>query len=229
MLRFIHSGNVIATQPLIRDHNIRPMAGQFQHPGHGRRVAIIAWLVVMAAAYAPADAETSPPVPPSGVAVSAAPIPDPYKLNMLNRTTLIALSQANQTGNYSVLRDLGTPKFQAVNSAARLAEIFTNLRQRNIDLSPVLFFDPKLVRAPALQDDGMLRMTGFFETKPERIMFDMGFEFVAGLWRLSAIVVDIKAPTPAAKQQDQPAKKDAAPKAKEKAKAATKSEPKSAP
>ena len=169
MLRFIHSGNVIATQPLICDHNIRPMAGQFQHPGHGRRVAIIAWLVVMAAAYAPADAG-SPPVPPSGVAVSAAPIPDPNKLNMLNRTTLIALSQANQTG-YSVLRDLGTPKFQAVNwlRASRNSSPIYGSATSTCRQS---FFPSLVVRAPALQDDGMLRMTGFFETKPERIMFD---------------------------------------------------------
>ena len=42
------------------------------------------------------------------VAPADTAMPDAYKLNMLIRTTLIALSQANQTGNYSVLRDLGT-------------------------------------------------------------------------------------------------------------------------
>ena len=162
---------------------------------------------------AAAAAETA-----AGGAAASPTLPDAYKLNMLIRTTLIALSQANQTGNYSVLRDLGTPKFQVVNSSARLAEIFTNLRQRNIDLSPVLFFDPSLIRKPAVQDDGMLRMTGFLDTKPARILFDMGFEFIAGQWRLSAIVVDIKAPTAPAQAADKPGK-DPAPKAAEKAKA----------
>ena len=39
-----------------------------------------------------------------------------------------------QDGNYTVLRDLGSPDFQA-NSAARLAEIFAQQRRDNIDLS----------------------------------------------------------------------------------------------
>jgi hypothetical protein len=130
--------------------------------------------------------------PPAVGAASSQTLPDPYKLNMLIRTTLIALSQANQTGNYSVLRDLGTPKFQAINSDARLAEIFTNLRQRNIDLSPVLFYDPKLVRQPGVAPDGMLRMTGYIPTDPQRILFDLGFERVGNEWRLSAIVIDVQ-------------------------------------
>lgn len=146
-------------------------------------------------------------------------IPDQYKLNMLIRTTLIALSQANQTGNYSVLRDLGTPQFQAVNSDARLAEIFAGLRQRNLDLSPVLFFEPKLIRAPTVQDNGILRMTGFLDTKPERVLFDMGFESVEGQWRLSAIVVDIKAPTTETAEPAAPSSEDAAAKAAPKTKA----------
>ena len=39
---------------------------------------------------------------------------------ILIRTALLALDQANKTGNYTVLRDLGSPDFQ-VNTAARLA------------------------------------------------------------------------------------------------------------
>lgn len=126
---------------------------------------------------------------------------------MLIRTTLIALSQANQTGNYSVLRDLGTPQFQAMNTDARLAEIFVGLRQRKLDFSPIVFFDPKLVRPAAIQANGLLRLTGYFETRPERILFDIGFELVNGEWRLSAIVVDMNQPTeaqPQPKQQDPP-------------------------
>jgi hypothetical protein len=40
---------------------------------------------------------------------------------ILIRETLIALDQANKTGNYTVLRDLGAPAFQA-NSARGLAK-----------------------------------------------------------------------------------------------------------
>src|SRR5260370_41148825 len=56
---------------------------------------------------------------------------------ILIRSTLLALDQANKTGNYTVLRDLGSPGFQT-NTAARLAEIFASQRKDNIDLSGVV-------------------------------------------------------------------------------------------
>lgn len=130
------------------------------------------------------------------VEVGGPAVPDPYKMNMLIRTALIALSQANLTGNYTVLRDLGSPSFQAANSAARLTEAFTDLRRRRLDFSPILFFNPKLVREPALDEAARLRLRGFIETRPEQINFDMLFENVAGEWRLFGLAVQMQ-PAPA--------------------------------
>src|SRR6185369_14106459 len=48
----------------------------------------------------------------------------------LIRSTLSTLNDANRSGNYSVLRDLAAPDFQSRNSAADLAQIFTDLRRR---------------------------------------------------------------------------------------------------
>jgi hypothetical protein len=143
-------------------------------------------------------------------AAEAPQVPDPYKLNMLIRTTLIALNQANRTGNYTVLRDLAAPAFQRTNNAARLAEIFAKLRKRDLNLSPILFFQPKL-RSPAnLTDNGLLRLTGYFETKPEQISFDMLFQPVENDWRLFGLAVDVAPPknaneTPLARTTQQPA------------------------
>jgi hypothetical protein len=125
---------------------------------------------------------------------SARSVPDEYKLNLMIRTTLIALNQANQTGNYSVLRDLAAPQFQLVNSNVQLADIFADIRRRNLDLSPIIFFTPKLIRPPTIQQDGILRMTGYFETKPDRVSFDMGFAQIDGQWRLAALIVEVKPP-----------------------------------
>ena len=38
-------------------------------------------------------------------------MPDDYKINLLIRTTIVAVNQANKTGNYSVLHELG-PAFR---------------------------------------------------------------------------------------------------------------------
>lgn len=138
--------------------------------------------------------------PPSDLskAPANAGVPDNYKLNLLIRTTIVALNQANATGNYSVLRDLASPSFQLANSQAKLAEIFSALRRRNLDLSPILFFEPKLVRPPAVQPNGLLRLSGYFETAPEQVRFDMSFERSGTDWRLFGLAIEVAPPAPPA-------------------------------
>jgi hypothetical protein len=113
-------------------------------------------------------------------------------------TTLIAINQANQTGNYSVLRDLAAPNFREANDVSKLAEIFGNLRRRNLDLSPVIFLEPKLVRPPALMDNGMLRLSGFIPSAPEQVNFDLAYQLVGGRWLLFGIGVNTSPSTAAA-------------------------------
>ena len=70
---------------------------------------------------------------------------------ILIRTTLIALDQANKTGNYSVLHALGAPGFQATNSPQRLAEIFARQRAQGLDLAGVVAIDPQLTLLPQIE------------------------------------------------------------------------------
>jgi hypothetical protein len=132
-------------------------------------------------------------------------LPDDFKLVMLIKTTIIAVNQANLTGNYSVLRDLGTPAFQLSNNPSKLSDIFASLRQRNLDLSPILYFDPKLLKEPQLQENGVLRMTGFLPTAPEQINFDLAFEMFDGHWRLDGIALGASKPSAAKTSSNQTA------------------------
>jgi hypothetical protein len=47
----------------------------------------------------------------------------------LIRSTLLTLNDANRSGNYTVLRDLAAPDFQARNTAADLSQSFSDLRR----------------------------------------------------------------------------------------------------
>lgn len=131
-------------------------------------------------------------------------VPDDYKLAMLIRTSLIALNQANITGNYSVLRDLGAPSFQEANNPARLAELFANLRTRAIDLEPILVVDPK-VAEPFINERGMLRIKGIFPTSPEQVNFELAFQPVGQQWRLFGIMVTTSPSGPVAQNSAAPA------------------------
>jgi hypothetical protein len=130
----------------------------------------------------------------------------------LIRSTLLTLNDANRSGNYSVLRDLAAPEFQAKNTAADLALGFTDLRRRNFDLFSVALAAPQLSTPPYLDPNKMLRLTGFFPTRPLQINFDLTFQNVGNQWRPFGIsVATPQAPAEtAAAPAAAPAKKSAA-------------------
>jgi hypothetical protein len=142
-----------------------------------------------------AQAQTSKPA-----AQEAAPKPAQIDRNgvlILIRSSLLALDQANKTGNYTVLRDLGAPGFQT-NTAARLAEIFAKQRNDNLDLSGVAAIDPQLSLLPQIEANGLMRMAGFFPSIPTQVNFELAFAPVNGQWRLFGISVSLGQAAPAA-------------------------------
>jgi hypothetical protein len=112
-----------------------------------------------------------------------------------------ALNQANLTGNYTVLRDLGSPRFRANNTAARLAAVFTPLHERDIDLSPIVVFEPVLTEPVSSDEQGRLKLVGYFPTRPLRVLFDLAYEPVQYRWLISDIAVNL-APWPQEAAED---------------------------
>ena len=112
------------------------------------------------------------------------------QLAALIKSTIMALQHANQTGNYSVLRDLGTPVFRERFDLAQLTAIFSNLRSRSVNLSPVLFLAPNLIKQPELTEGNQLRIVGDFPTQPLKIQYEMLFLQIDGVWRIDGLAVD---------------------------------------
>jgi hypothetical protein len=154
---------------------------------------------VLAATASPGQAETPKPaqIDRNGVLI-------------LIRSSLLALDQANKTGNYTVLRDLGAPGFQA-NSAARLGEIFAKQRADNLDLSGVAVIDPQLSLLPQIEANGLMHMAGLFPSVPTQVNFDLSFVPVNGQWRLFGISVSLGQSAPAAPIPPEPAAQKPAP------------------
>jgi hypothetical protein len=144
----------------------------------------------------PAGAVKAKSLPSSGMPQ----LPDSPTMVSLIRSSIIALNQANLTGNYSVLRDLSAPGFQQGNSFAKLSEAFSELRARQIDFAPVAVIDPRLFRPPAIDDRGRLRLTGYFPSQPEQVNFDLAFQIVDGQWRLFGVGLNTSREMPLASQ-----------------------------
>jgi cell division septation protein DedD len=123
---------------------------------------------------------------------------------VLIRTTLVAVQQANQTDNYSVLYGISAPGFQQANSSQRLSQIFANLRAKNFDLSGIVVLEPQLLVLPELYSNGVMRIAGFFPSVPMQVYFDLQFIPVQGQWRLIGIGVDVGVPTAPSVPTSQP-------------------------
>jgi hypothetical protein len=139
------------------------------------------------------------------------------ELALLIKSPIIALQQANQTGNYSVLRDLGSPVFRERFDQTRVAAIFANLRSRNVNLTPVMLIAPNLTKQPEMTAEKQLHIVGEFPAQPLKVQFELLFLSIDGIWRIEGIAVDAvpaagvaqasATPAPAPPNPAKPAKK----------------------
>lgn len=113
----------------------------------------------------------------------------PDLLVRLIRSSLVALAHANETGNYTVLRDLAAPGFSSANTAATLAQSFAGLRASGADVLAVTVLTPQLRAAPQRTPQGMLTLSGHLPTEPVPLTFDLIYQSVQGRWRLFGLSV----------------------------------------
>jgi hypothetical protein len=157
-------------------------------------------------------APAAPAAPPADAPAPQQPLPVSLEQTLyLIRSTLLTLNDANRSGNYTVLRDLAAPDFQARNTSADLAQSFSDLRRRNFDLFGAALVAPQLTAAPALDAEKRLHLTGYFATRPQQINFDLIFQVIGGQWRLFGISIATPDAPPLATQTQTPAAAQNAP------------------
>ena len=130
------------------------------------------------------QAQTATPPP-----ASSQPVPGELELAKLIWSTMAAVDHANQSGNYSVLRDISAPAFQIANDPTRLAQIFGGLRSSGTDLSNTMLLAPTYRAPPAITSPGVMRLQGYFGLRPTAINFDLSYQWVAGKWRLVGVSI----------------------------------------
>lgn len=74
-----------------------------------------------------AQSQSAPANPPKATPQTLS-IPSPETMLVMVRAALIALDQANKTGNYTVMHGIGGPQLQQ-NNPAKLGDMFAALRQ----------------------------------------------------------------------------------------------------
>jgi hypothetical protein len=134
------------------------------------------------------------PAPTASATSQALPVPDDIFVLKLVWSTMAAVDHANRTGNYSVLRDLGAPSFQANNTDASLAGIFQGLRSQGYDVGNSLLVVPTYEIPATIVEGGLMRVRGVFPLRPSSLAFDLLFQPVARRWVLFGISLAAVAP-----------------------------------
>jgi hypothetical protein len=157
---------------------------------------VLAGLLLVTSAVAHGQARS--PAPARAPAASTAAIaPDVTTILKMVWSLTAAVDHALQTGNFSVLRDLGAPSFQANNNPATLAGAFGALRAQRADLGAALVVTPNFDFTPTIVEGGLLRIRGNFPLRPNPIGFDLLYQNVSGQWRLFGLALAPLSPTAA--------------------------------
>ena len=109
----------------------------------------------------------------------------------LVRSTLMSVHDANFSGNYTVLKDLGSPAFQR-RSANELSALFAPLRDRNLDLFAAASAPSSWSQPPAIEAGNRLHLRGSFATRPHAVVFDFTFEPIDGVWKHAKLTIGLK-------------------------------------
>lgn len=119
----------------------------------------------------------------------AATLPPQGKVLALFRATMLAIDHGMKTGNFTVVRDLGSVSFRKSNSAAKLGQIFESLGANQVDLLAAAIVDPQFTKAPSLTPEKMLYLTGLLPIAPRAAAFEMLLELEDGEWRVFAVAI----------------------------------------
>ncbi len=117
-------------------------------------------------------------------------------LEVMVRSALITLNDANASGNYAVLGTRMHSEFRQQVPPDSLAGIFAAFRTNRIDLAPLLVHKVAFTEAAAVDANGILSAKGRFETRPWRTSFDLAWRLEGGRWMLWKINVQARPPEP---------------------------------
>ena len=117
-------------------------------------------------------------------------LPSPVVEEVMAKTSLLTLNDANLTGNYDVLyAKMGKP-FRDRFTADALKQAFKSFAGRHIDAiaaMPIVQTTP-----PRLGGNGGLMLRGYFDTRPSRLTYELDFAVSEREWKLIAIDVKVR-------------------------------------
>ncbi len=111
---------------------------------------------------------------------------------VLIKTYLLTLNDANLTGNYAVLHAKLAKPFREQFSAERLKKIFKPFSDKKIDYGIIAAKPPVATSKSTIDNRGALILRGYFDTAPSRVSYELDFIPSEGEWKPIKLNVHVK-------------------------------------
>src|SRR5215216_1118428 len=125
-------------------------------------------------------------------AATAQGMPSPFVQEVLIKSTLLTLCDAVAADNFTVMHAKISKPFRDQFPPEKLRTVFKDLIEKHAVFDAVVA-KPVVADADArIDENGVLRLKGHFETAPKQVKYQLGFIASDGLWKLSGITIDIE-------------------------------------
>ncbi len=130
--------------------------------------------------------------PAWGAARVESKVPSALVQEVMIKTHLLTLNDANITGNDAVLHARLAKPFREQFDAARLKNIFESFHDKNIDFGIIAAKTPVETEKTKIDARGALVLRGYFDTTPSRLLYELDFIPSEGEWKPIKLNIHVK-------------------------------------
>jgi hypothetical protein len=123
---------------------------------------------------------------------SAQGIPSPFVQEVLVKSILVTLSDAVAADNFTVLHAKISKPFRDQFPPEKLHAVFKDLVDKHAVFDAVVAKPIIADEDAKIDEKGVLRLKGHFETTPKQVKYQLGFIPADGTWKLSGVTIDIE-------------------------------------
>jgi hypothetical protein len=126
------------------------------------------------------------------VGAVALDMPGPSAQEVLVKSILVTLNDAVASDNFAILHAKISKPFRDQFPPEKLRAVFKNLVEKHAVFDAVVAEKMIADEAAKIDEKGVLKLKGRFQTSPKQVKYELGFIESEGAWKLSGVQIDIE-------------------------------------
>jgi hypothetical protein len=128
----------------------------------------------------------------SSIKARALDMPSPFVQEILIKSILVTLNDAVASDNFTILHAKISKPFRDQFPPDKLRGVFKDLVEKHAVFDAIVASPPVAEEEAKIDEKGVLRLKGRFDTSPKKVKYQLGFIPSDGQWKLSGITIDIE-------------------------------------